>query len=424
MRQTIQHAHRIEGALKVPGDKSISHRALIMGAAARGKHVVDGIAEAADVNTTAQCLRELGCLVERMPDGRTLVLSHELKENVALDAGNSGTTARLMAGLVAGLGIECTIDGDDSLRRRPMKRIVDPLLLMGAAISASAEGTLPLKIGAGALRGIRYDLPVASAQVKSAILLAGLFADGETTVVEPVATRDHTERMLEWMGVPVCRDGGAITVVGGQSIDGSHITVPGDFSSAAFFIVATSCVGNSELFLPTTGMNPTRTGLLRVFEDMGANIAVENETVVSGEPVGDITVRSAPLRGIEITDPTTIASVIDEIPIIAVAATRADGVTEIRGAGELRHKECDRIHAVVHNLTAMGADIVEHEDGFTITGPCALRGAEVRSFGDHRIVMAMTVAGMLADGTTEIDDAFVVDISYPGFYNDLLTVVR
>jgi 3-phosphoshikimate 1-carboxyvinyltransferase len=431
MKHTIEHVDRLEGILKVPGDKSISHRALILGATARGKHVVEGISTSLDVETTARCLRDLGCFIEEMPDGRTLVLAHgvdaqaEGTEGVGLDAGNSGTTARLLCGLVAGLGVRCRIDGDDSLRRRPMQRVVEPLSLMGASISTTMAGTLPIDLSGGNLTGITYELPVASAQVKSAILIAGLFAKGDTTVVEPVPTRDHTERMLAAMGAEVRREGNAVTVSGGQRLEGARIAVPGDFSSAAYFIVAASLIPGSDLYLPSTGVNPTRTGLLSVLESMGAAVSVENETEVSGEPSADVAARAAgALRGVTIDDPALVASIIDEIPVVAVAATQAEGKTSIRGAGELRHKESDRIQAIADNLRRMGADVVDHEDGLTVTGPTRLRGAAVSSFGDHRIAMAMAVAGMLADGETEIDDASIVDISFPGFFNNLLAVSR
>lgn len=424
MSRTIEHAQRLRGTLRVPGDKSISHRALILGALARGKQVVNGIARSRDVETTAQCLRDLGCFVEHMPDGRTLVLSHEFKDTAELFSGNSGTTARLLAGLTAGLGIRCTIDGDESLRRRPMSRIVEPLTRMGATVTASSDGTLPLEIHGGALTGITYELPVASAQVKSAILLAGLRARGETTVIEPVPTRDHTERMLSAMGFNVRCGEGTVGVTGGEPLDGTRISIPGDFSSAAYFIVAAACVPDSEVFLPTTGVNPTRTGLLDVLESMGAAVSLENACDASCEPIADVTARAASLHGIEIGDPAVIATIIDDIPAIAVAATQAEGETSIRGATELRHKESDRIHAMISNLNLLGADVVEHDDGLTVRGPTTLQGAAVSSFGDHRIAMAMAVAGLLAEGTTEIDDASVVDISYPGFFNDLLTIVR
>lgn len=428
MTRTIRHAERIGGVLRVPGDKSISHRALILGALTRGKHVVAGAARSDDVETTARCLRELGCFVEEMPDGRVLVLNHGLVEHTTIDAGNSGTTARLLAGLVAGLGVECTIDGDESLRRRPMERVVEPLAMMGARVVTSRGGHLPMTVAGGTpLRGIEYTLPVASAQVKSAILIAGLLAEGTTTVVEPVPTRDHTERMLEAMGVAVTREGNAVSVTGGGGrLDGAHITVPGDISSAAFFVAAASCVPGSDLFLHQVGLNPTRTGLIDVLRSMGADIVVENETTVCGEPVGDLTVRAGrvPLGAVTVDDPALVASMIDELPVVAATATQAEGETVIRGAGELRRKECDRIAAMAEGLAALGADVTEHDDGLTVRGPSQLRGARVRSFGDHRIVMAMTVAGLLARGETEIDDDTAVAVSYPGFFNDLMTVAR
>jgi 3-phosphoshikimate 1-carboxyvinyltransferase len=424
MTRSVRHADRIEGVLKVPGDKSISHRSLILGAIARGKHEVEGAAQSADIEATARCLRELGCFVERMPDGRVLVLNDGEAGDCTLDCGNSGTSARLIAGMAAGLDITCTIDGDESLRRRPMGRIVEPLALMGADIVAADGATLPLRIHGGSLHAITYELPVASAQVKSAILIAGLFADGTTTVVEPVPTRDHTERMLATMGATVERDGNHIAIAGGQALEGTRIIVPGDFSSAAFFLVAASCLPGSQLFLPMLGVNPTRTGLLDVLASMGADIAVENETGVCGEPVGDVTVRSAALGAVTIDDPAVIASVIDEIPVIAVAATQADGVTEIRNARELRNKECDRIDATVTLLEALGADVAAHDDGLTVRGPSTLTGAAVESFGDHRIAMAAAVAGLIAGGETTIDDAAAVEVSYPEFFSDLVTVVR
>jgi 3-phosphoshikimate 1-carboxyvinyltransferase len=363
-----------------------------------------------------------------MPDGRVLVLRGGEPNDVVLDAGNSGTTARLLAGYVAGVAsrgdVTCTIDGDASLRRRPMNRIVEPLRRMGANIEASTDGTLPMEIRNGSLTGIRYQMPVASAQVKSCILIAALRASGTTTVIEPVPTRDHTERMLAEMNAVVERIAGGVSVDGGQELTGTRIIVPGDLSSAAFFLVAASCLGGSELFLPMLGLNPTRTGLLRVLDAMGADVTVENEAEVSGEPLGDVTVRSAPLGGVTIDEPEVIASVIDEIPIIAVAATQAEGVTTIRGAEELRRKESDRIEAVVANIAALGADVTEHGDGLTVRGPSRLVGTEVRSYGDHRVAMAMAVAGLLAEGETTIDDASVTDVSYPGFFNDLITVSR
>lgn len=424
MRRTIQPVRRIQGSLKVPGDKSISHRALILGTLARGKQAIDGLSNADDVNSTAQCLRSLGCFIETMPDGRTLLLTNELKSDVSLYAGNSGTTARLLAGLVAGLGTKCSIDGDASLRRRPMARVTDPLTAMGAKITLSEGGTLPMSFLGGRLKGMSYHLPVASAQVKSAVLIAGLTAEGETTVVEDVPTRDHTEIMLRAMGVDVATKGGAVTITGGAKISGTHIFIPGDFSSAAFVIVAACCLPGSEVCLPVTGVNPTRTGLLEVLSEMGANIVLENKHEMSGEPVADIIVRHAELKGVTVDDPARIVSMIDELPVLAVAATQAHGETTVRGAGELRKKESDRILSIVRDLAAMGADIRELDDGFVVRGPTRLKGAEVSSYGDHRIAMSMTVAGLFAESDTTLDDDAVVEISYPEFFSAFQTIFR
>jgi len=423
MKRTIQPAARLEGILKVPGDKSISHRALILGAAARGRQVIDGLSDALDVHSTVQALRDMGCFVESMPDGRTIVLPGTPRDSFAVDAGNSGTTARLIAGLAAGRAGECRIDGDASLRRRPMARVAEPLARMGARVVLAEGGTLPAVISGGSLHGISYTLPVASAQVKSAVLIAGLFAEGDTTVEEPVATRDHTEIMMAAMGVQPARDGNRITVRGGSHLEGTHLTIPGDISSAVFFMVAASLLPGSRVHLPFTGINPRRTGILTVLHAMGADIAIEVDHA-GAEPAADLTVSSAPLRGIEIDDPAVVSSIIDEIPALAVAATQAEGVTTIRGAGELRMKESDRIESIVSNLRALGARIDAHEDGFTVEGPTPLRGAAVDSRGDHRIAMAMTVAALVAQGNTEIDCAEAADVSYPGFYNDLRVLVR
>ncbi len=423
MKRIVENARRLEGIVKVPGDKSISHRALILGAAARGKQTIDGLSDAGDVRSTAAALRAMGCFVESMPDGGTIVLSNALLENFDIDAGNSGTTARLLAGLAAGRAVRCRIDGDTSLRRRPMGRVADPLTRMGARITLSNGGTLPAVVEGGSLHGIEYELPVASAQVKSALLIAGLFAEGDTTVIEPVPTRDHTEILLEAMGVAVVRDGKRITIRGGARPEGTHVTVPGDISSAAFFIAAALALPDSRVHLPFTGINPRRTGILTVFRSMGGDIEVEADHG-GCEAAGDLTVRSSALTGVEINDAETVASIIDEIPILAVLATQAHGTTTIHGASELRHKESDRIEAIVTNLRAMGARIESLDDGLLVHGPAPLRGAPVSSCGDHRIAMAMTVAGMIAEGATEIEGADVVDISYPGFYNDLRTLIR
>jgi 3-phosphoshikimate 1-carboxyvinyltransferase len=358
-----------------------------------------------------------------MPDGRTIVMSHSLHETFDIDAGNSGTTARLLAGLAAGRATRCRIDGDASLRTRPMGRVAEPLVQMGARIVLSDGARLPATIEGGGLHGIRYSLPVASAQVKSAVLIAGLFADGATTVVEPVPTRDHTEIMLAAMGADIACKDGSITVRGGTRLEGMHVTVPGDISSAAFFIVAALIVPDSHVHLPFTGINPRRTGILTVLRSMGGDVEIEVDHG-GDEAAGDLAVRTAALHGIDIDDSETVASIIDEIPVLAVAATQAEGTTTIRGAAELRHKESDRIASMVTNLRAMGANIEATADGFTIQGPTRLCGAAVSSFGDHRVAMAMAVAGLVADGRTEIDNATAIDISYPGFFTDLRALTR
>jgi 3-phosphoshikimate 1-carboxyvinyltransferase len=424
MRQTIDHISRLEGTLKVPGDKSISHRALILGAAARGRQVIEGLSDADDVRATADALRAMGCFVETMPDGRTMVMANSIAPEFEVQARNSGTTARLLAGFAAARARRCRIDGDASLRRRPMTRLAEPLARMGARLTLAEGGTLPLAIEGGGLQGIRYDLPVPSAQVKSAVLIAGLSASGTTTVVETTPTRDHTEIMLRVMGADIAVENGTVTVRGGSAIEGAHVVVPGDFSSAAFFLVAALLVPASRVRLPFTGINPRRTGLLRVLASMGAALGVDSDMPPAAEPTADLLASHSALHGVTVDDPETIASIIDEIPVLAVAATQAEGRTSIRGAGELRHKESDRIAALAANLRALGASVEEHDDGLSIDGPARLRGTLVSAYGDHRVAMAMAVAGLVAEGRTEIEGAEVVGISYPRFFADLRTLSR
>ncbi len=420
---TVNQATRIIGTLTVPGDKSIAHRSLILGAVARGTQVITGLPGSADVKTTAACLQALGCEVTTAPDGTTRVGDWTGEVAAVIDAGNSGTSARLLAGLIAGRGGECAIDGDESLRRRPMTRIAEPLRLMGAEVETSAGGRLPLTIRGGELTGIRYRPAVASAQVKSAVLIAGLFARGSTTVEEIAPTRDHTENMLAAMGVTVARDGLKITVPGETVPEAVPVTVPGDASSAAFHVVAATLLPGSELRLPGCGVNPTRSGALRVLARMGADITLENPRTCAGEDIADILVRGSSLQGVEIGG-DTIPTLIDELPVLAVAASQAAGTTTVRDAAELRHKEADRIAGTVQNLQRLGADITEREDGFVVEGPCRLRGAAVEAFGDHRLAMAMAVAGLLAAGSTRIAGSSTVGISYPGFFADLRAVAR
>jgi 3-phosphoshikimate 1-carboxyvinyltransferase len=424
MSRVLEKVRRLEGILKVPGDKSISHRALILGAAARGRQVIEGISDAADVASTAEALRTLGCFVEAMPDGRIMVFAHALRDEVRVDAGNSGTTARVLAGFAAGRIARCEITGDASLCRRPMRRVADPLERMGAHVALSEGGTLPAVVTGGPLHGIEYEMPVASAQVKSAVLLAGLTASGSTTVIETTPTRDHTENMLRAMGADLKRDHNRVTIRGGQPIEGITLTVPGDFSSAAFFMVAALLVPSSHVVLSFTGVNPRRTALLDVLRRMGGRVTIEALHDEELEPAGDISAVYSPLQAIELEEPGVAASMIDEIPIFAVAATQASGRSVIRGAAELRHKESDRIDAMTTNLRAMGARIEALDDGLAIEGPTKLRGARVSSFGDHRIAMATAVAALVADGPTEITDDHVVGISYPHFFRDFAALMR
>jgi len=305
-----------------------------------------------------------------------------------------------------------------------MRRVAEPLERMGARMTLAENGTLPAVIEGGTLHGIEYELPVASAQVKSAVLLAALTAEGDTTVIEKTPTRDHTENMLRAMGADLKRDGGRITIRGGKPVEGIAVTVPGDFSSAAFFIVAALLLPSSRIVLPFTGVNPRRTALLEVLRRMGGRVTIDSLHHEDLEPAGDISVSASALEAVEISDPAVVASMIDEIPILAVAATQAGGCTVIRGAGELRHKESDRIEAMTTNLRALGARVDAFQDGFAIEGPTALRGASVSSFGDHRIAMAMTIAGLIAEGHTEIDNDAAVSISYPHFFRDLGGLVR
>ncbi len=415
--RTIQPARRLQGTFRPAGDKSIAHRALLFGAIAAGEQEIMGLPPSGDVASSARCLRELGVQIDPLGPGHVRIAARRWRAGRHLDAGNSGTTARLLAGLLAGRGLSATMDGDASLRSRPMKRITEPLAAMGARI-ATCDGRLPMRIAAAPLSGIHYELPVASAQVKSAILLAALCAAGRTTLVERAPTRDHSERMFRAMGVHLEQDGLTLRMAGGQLLRGTQVTVPGDISSAAFFIVAALITPGSELRIQQAGVNPTRTGLLEVLERMGARLERDHEQILAGEPMADLWVRSQPLEGVEVGG-ESIPALIDELPVLAVLATQAHGQTVVTGAQELRHKESDRIAATVQNLRRMGARIEELPDGFVIDGPCPLRGAQVSSMGDHRIAMAMAVAGLVAQGPTAIEGSEAVSISFPDFFDEL-----
>jgi 3-phosphoshikimate 1-carboxyvinyltransferase len=404
----------LRGTLDMPGDKSISHRAVMLASLADGVSRIDGFLEGADTRATAAIFARLGVRIEAPADGVRIVHGAGIDglqaPGVALDCGNAGTAMRLLAGLLAGQRFDNVLHGDPSLTQRPMRRVIEPLAAMGARID-SDDGHAPLRIQGGRrLHGIDHASPVASAQVKSAVLLAGLHADGETVVRESHPTRDYTERMLQAFGYPVDIADGRVSLRGGGRLRATDIQVPSDFSSAAFFIVATCLVPGSELRLRRIGVDPRRTGLLRVLKAMGADLEV---LPVVGETVADIVVRAAPLRGIEV-QAEWVPDMIDEFPVLCVAAACADGETVIRGAAELRVKESDRIAAMATGLRVLGIDVAETPDGAVIQGG-RLRGGRVDSHGDHRIAMAFAVAGQVADGEVRIDDVANVATSLPGF---------
>jgi len=409
---------KLQGKIEVPGDKSISHRAVMFGSIAKGITEISNFLNANDPLSTVNCMRSLGVKIE--DEGTILKVHgvglHGLKEagNV-LDAGNSGTTIRLLSGILAGQKFYSIITGDSSLRKRPMARIVKPLRKMGSVIDGRLNGDrAPLSIRGNRLTGSEHKLEVASAQVKSAILLAGLYADGETVVIEPGSSRDHTERMLKEMGIPVEKKDNIVSIKGGHSLNGLKIRVPGDFSSAAFFIIAASIVPGSKLYISNVGINPTRTGLLKTLSRMGAEIKIENQRNSGGEPVADLFIKSARLKGVKVSG-DIIPTMIDEIPVLAVAASVARGKTVIRDAAELKIKESNRISAITQELEKMGADIRELPDGLEIVGKEQLKGAVCDSHDDHRIAMALAVASLAAQGNTTVTSWECVDISFPGF---------
>jgi 3-phosphoshikimate 1-carboxyvinyltransferase len=407
----------VRGVIEVPGDKSISHRSILFGALATGETRVTGLLDAEDVHSTRKAVERMGALV-RM-DGREIVVTapEKLQEpDDVIDCGNSGTSLRLLTGVLSGLPGLAVLTGDSSLRRRPVRRVVEPLRKMGADLSARAGDRLPPVVVKGRqLKGYRHVLDVASAQVKSACLLAGLFAEGETTVVEPAQSRDHTERMLRGMGVELRVDGLAVTVAPGRP-RGTRIDVPGDISSAAFFLCAAAAIPGSKVTVRNLGVNPTRTGLLDVLTAMGAKVTRTREDVVAGEPRADVTVEAAELRGTEIGG-DIIPRLIDELPVIMVMATQAVGRTVIRDARELRVKESDRLAAMGETLAAAGAKLELFEDGCAIDGPVALKGVSVKTRLDHRIAMAMAVAQLLSNGEEVLlDDVACVATSFPSFF--------
>lgn len=412
----------LRGSLHVPGDKSISHRSVMFGALAKGDTEISNFLRGADCLSTISCFRSMGVDIEEKGEN-VLVHGKGLRglrrPDGILDCGNSGTTTRLISGILAAQDFDVTLTGDESIQKRPMKRIIDPLSLMGAEIeSVRGNGCAPLHITGAPLHGISYSTPVASAQVKSAILLAGLYADGETRVTEPAPSRNHTELMLSSFGADVRTEGTTVTIRQAEELYGQKIQVPGDISSAAFFIAAGLLIPGSEILLKNVGVNPTRDGVLRVFRRMGGSIETTALSSGSGEPAADLLVKASRLHGVEIGG-EEIPSLIDEIPVIAAAACFADGVTVIRDAAELKVKESNRIAAMTENLRAMGADVTETEDGMIIRGGRPLHGAVIDSRNDHRIAMTFAVAALAAEGETSIPQWDCVNISYPGFLEDL-----
>ncbi len=435
---TIKPGGPLRGTLSLPGDKSITHRAIILSALADGVTTISGYCRGEDCLNTIRAFRAMGIQIDEEP--------HRLRvhgkgrwgltePDGPIDCGNSGTGIRMLAGLLAGQDFFTVLTGDDSLRRRPMGRVVKPLREMGATITGRKGGELaPLALTGGRLRGITYQLPVVSAQVKSALLLAGLFADGITRITEPQGSRDHTERLCEYLGMPVRQEEGAVVVDGAQSRGwpGGHVlSVPGDLSAAAFFIVAASIVPDSEVTLLGVGVNPTRTGLIEVLQEMGADIQISNPRRESGEPIADLRVRAAALRGTRI-GPERIPRTIDEFPVLCVAAAVAEGETIVTGAQELRVKESDRIATMASQLTRMGVSISETSDGMIITGlglmsrgrgSTTLHGTRGSSFGDHRVAMSLAIAGLVADSPTQVDDVGCIETSFPGFEGKLLELL-
>lgn len=414
---TVQPGGCLKGRVRVPGDKSVSHRVIMFGALANGESHASGFLQSEDTRATMAAFQQMGVRISADDLGNVYIHGVGLRGLSApqqpLDLGNSGTSARLMSGLLAGQAFSSEIIGDASLTRRPMDRVVEPLRQMGANIETSAAGTLPMKIQGQSLTGIDYTLPVASAQLKSCLLLAGLYADGETVIHEPTATRDHTERMLGACGYPVQITEGTLRLRGGTELQPFDIQVPADISSAAFFLVGASIAPESDLLIEAVGINPTRAAVVDILRLMGAQIDIRNKRLLGGEPVADLHIGAARLHGIDI--PQALVSIaIDEFPAIMVAAACADGRTQLSGAEELRYKESDRIESVAAGLRALGITVETSPDGMIVEGG-KLQGGEVISQGDHRISMAFAMAGLAASGQVVIKDCANVGTSYPGF---------
>lgn len=412
----------LQGELYTPGDKSISHRAIMLGSIAKGTTVVDNFLDGEDCLRTIEIFRQMGVNITQ--DGTDVTIESggvaALKEpTVPLYFGNSGTTARLMLGILPALPFYTVSYGDAHMTVRPMDRVITPLSQMGAVISGRKDGLyLPLSTHGTTLKGIHYELPVKSAQVKSAVLLAGLFAEGETTVVEQAKTRNHTENMLHAFGADIKSAGLVHTINNKQSLTATNVTVPGDISSAAFFIVAAAIVPGSSITLKNVGLNDTRTGIIDAVQEMGGKITISNQREISGELLGDIHIAYQSLQGVTIDD-KLIPRLIDELPVIALLATQAEGKTVIKNAEELRVKETDRIHAVVETLTTLGANVEESPDGMIIHGKTALTGGKIKSYSDHRMAMMGVIASLISEQTVEIDDVSSIAISYPSFFEHI-----
>jgi len=415
---TVNRAKVLNGEIKVPGDKSISHRAVMLGSIAKGVTVIENHLNSDDCLRTVDCFKKMGVSITF--EGNKVVIEGKglggLSEPIdVFDVGNSGTTIRLLLGILAAQKFHSTLTGDESIRRRPMGRVIEPLKKMGAVIHGRDHDTLaPLSVIGKELKAITYNMPISSAQVKSAILLAGLFASGVTNVIEKEATRDHSERMLEYFGAKIKKEGNSISIEGHHEIAGREVFVPGDISSAAFPIVAALIIPGSEVLIRDVGVNPGRTGIIEVFHRMGAELEVKDERILSNEPVADISAKYSQMKGIEISG-SIIPRIIDEIPIIAVAATQAQGKTVIKGAEELRVKESDRIKTTVKELKRLGANIEESRDGIVVYGPSKLKGAVCQSYGDHRIAMISAIAGLAASGNTTVEKVECVETSFPSF---------
>jgi 3-phosphoshikimate 1-carboxyvinyltransferase len=418
MQFTVTPSQVQDARVTVPGDKSVSHRSLMLGSIAEGRTEVSGFLAGEDCLATLSAMRALGVSIEQ-PSATEMSIDgvglHGLREACGeLDLGNSGTAMRLMAGLLAGQEFSSTLTGDESLSSRPMGRIIKPLTMMGAAIESDCDGTPPLQVAGGLrLQAIQYEMPIASAQVKSSILLAGMYADGTTSVTEPAVTRDHTERMLGSMGAKVGVDGNRISLAGGQALQGCQVEVPADLSSAAFIMLAAILAENADVLITNVGVNPTRTGVIDILQAMGADIRLENPRLLGEEPVADIRVRSSRLHGGAV-DPELVSLAIDEFPVLFVAAAAASGKTVFSGIGELRVKESDRIAAMAGGMRRLGISVDESPDGAVVRGG-RFGGGTVESFGDHRIAMSLALAGTIAGGEVVVKDVAAVDTSFPGF---------